>query len=336
MDGRPLEVTVLSGSLGSGKTTLLVDWLKAEPRSDVGLIVNEAGAIDVDGALVASQKGDRPVRLLPSGCLCCSMKDDLVGAVEQLIDARYRSDGTLLRKIVIETSGLARPVSVVGSLLTPELRQHGLSIQVVCTFDCRHGPAALARGGPLRAQLATAQRIVLTKLDLAGDHGAAAMVDGLRRLNPLADYAAASDRGELVRQAFLPARRIDAGNFHELIPSGAADTGHDDVRIASYALDGLLSWPEFSARLDDLAAFLGERLLRAKFLLLVEGVADPVLLQSVGPRFSNPTAVPGLALEASRLVFIFQDIDLPCFRERFDETIGALAQLSGIQEGLPS
>ena len=326
MDQQTLEVTVLSGSLGSGKTTLLLEWLSAAENADVGLIVNEVGDIDIDGALIMSQQGDHSIKLLPSGCVCCSIRDDLVAAVEELIDTKYRLDGTLLRKLIIETSGLAQPVSVVGSLLTPEMKKHGLSIQIVSTFDCQRGMALLQHDRQFQAQLAAAQRIVLTKRDLVADHEAATMVERLKGVNPLAEYIATPDRIEAVRQTFLPAQRIRADNFHALIALGAAGASHGDVQVTSYTLKDALPWQAFTERLDDLIATWGDRLLRAKFLLLVQGQTEPILLQSVGQRFSDPVVVPGLRLDASRLVFILQGVDLAHFDTEFNETIGVLPE----------
>jgi len=318
-----LDITVLSGRLGSGKTTLLTDWLKAYPAADVGLIINEVGELDIDGALVMNQAKDQPITILPSGCLCCSMQDDLVSTIATLIEAKFERDGTALRAVIIETSGLARPTAVVASLLTPELMQHGLNVQIVCTFDSEAGPEMLADDAPGRAQLACAQRIIFTKLDRVSALEAQHAFDLVKAINPLAELVLEFGRDKLLPLAFSRSRSLTRENFHELLFIKPDPTPHSNVRVVCRQLDAALDWDRFSAGLDDLVAYCSDHLLRTKFLLRIEGASSAVLLQSVGYRFSRPTIVEGLQLTSSRLVFILENYDEDLFNAQFGITIGA-------------
>ena len=99
------EFVLLTGSLGSGKTTLLCDYLSLPESADTGVIVNEAGEINVDGAIVLSGRRDLPMTLLGNGCVCCSLGDDLHSAIDELLAVRHQSDAADFSRIVLETSG---------------------------------------------------------------------------------------------------------------------------------------------------------------------------------------------------------------------------------------
>lgn len=323
-DARPsLEVIVLSGALGSGKTTLLVDWLRDHPSPDVGLIINEAGDIDIDGVVVMNQANGRPVKMLPSGCLCCSLRDDLVDTIAGLVESKYQLDGKPLRKIVIETSGLAQPAAVVASLLVPELLGQGLNVQVLCTFDATCNPAVLDRQA--QAQIACAQRIFLTKTDLIARAVVPDKIAALKRINPLADYVATGVRLDDVLNAFERQEGIRRDRFHELLTLKSAPAPHGNVQVICRRLPDEIEWHDFASHLDDLTAFYSERLLRSKMLLKLRGEKSAVLLQSVGHRFGAPMPVPGVDLAESLFVFILQDVEKAEFDAKFEQTVGQCA-----------
>lgn len=255
----PVDLIVLSGFLGSGKTTLLVDFLRRADAGDTGVIVNEVGEIGVDGAIVADGGGGVPMTLLANGCVCCSLRSGLVDTVNALLNAP-RPDGRPLARIILETSGLSRPGPIIASLADPELASHHLRLSVVTAYDCARGPLGDEQFEEAAAQFAAAQRIVLTKTDLAvhatevesagaavtgsahggraaeqsadhpaaGDPAAALALHArrARALNPLAEIVAESDRAVAVERAFAPlpgASAVDMA-LGALSAAGAAAT----------------------------------------------------------------------------------------------------------------
>ncbi|MCC7272035.1 MAG: GTP-binding protein [Alphaproteobacteria bacterium] len=218
-----IPVAVLTGFLGSGKTTLLRRIL-ADPRyAGTAVIVNELGAVGLDHDLVARSEED--LVALATGCLCCSVRGDLVRTLLELEARRAAGGVPPYGRVVIETSGLADPAPILHALMTDADLGAGHALdRVVTVVDALHGEATLDRHPEARRQAALADRIVVSKTDLAG--GIPAELAGrLAALNPMAPRLAA------VAGAIAPDRLLAAGG------AGAADVG-DLVRALARAGDG--------------------------------------------------------------------------------------------------
>jgi G3E family GTPase len=325
MDRRiPVELIVLSGFLGSGKTSLLVDFLRGGDAGDTGVIVNEAGEIGVDGAIVADG-GGTPMTLLSNGCVCCSLRSGLVDTVNALLNAP-RPTGRPLARIILETSGLSRPGPIVASLADPEFMSHGLRLSVVTTYDCTCGPLEDELFEEAAAQFAAAQRIVLTKTDLVPQGGLAPHAARAQALNPLAEVVAQADRALAVAQAFavlpgasatdLAIRALRAVGASRGAPGDAgAGLGHPRIRVWRGRVREPMAWSTFSVWLDDLAGLCGDRLLRMKGLLRVTDCPEPVLIQSVGTTFGMPRRMASLASDQDVLIVITRDVDHASLRD---------------------
>jgi G3E family GTPase len=319
-----LDITVLSGFLGSGKTTLLTRWLRDQADESVGVIVNEAGEVDIDGETVLSVDNTNPVTKLPSGCLCCSLRDTLVDTLFTLMRAQEDAGGAPLSRIIIETSGLSFPGPIVASLADPELLKLGFSAQVVSTFDCLNGQKRAESSKEVCAQLAAAQNIVLTKVDQADDSQLAQAVDYAGAINPMACLVNESDKAASARLAFSSPGRITQERLHEFLFLGrsAQRDPHPSVRVFTRVLDGRLDWRAVSWWLDDMSFYFGERMLRSKCVLRLTGGPDPVLMQSVGHVYGQPAILRGRDAEISKFVFIFHDVD----DAEFDRMFGKIRQ----------
>ena len=175
------DFVLLTGFLGSGKTTLLRDFLRQPEAAETAVIVNEVGAIDIDGAVLAEDAGDLPMAMLANGCVCCSIANDLLYTIEALVGAREASGRGPFRRIVLETSGLARPGPIIRSL--GELAPLGMRLGVVALCDAAAPPFGEAMFETAAAQIAAAGVLVLSKLDRADAGDLAAR---LRGINPLA------------------------------------------------------------------------------------------------------------------------------------------------------
>ncbi len=159
-----IPVTLLTGFLGSGKTTLLNAWLRSPELSDAAVIVNEFGEVGVDHALIASSS-DNTIEL-STGCLCCTVRGDLVDTLRELIVKREKSEVRAFDRVIIETTGLADPAPVIQALMTfPVARRFRLR-QVVTTVDAANATRTFEQHPESIKQAAVADEIVVTKTDL--------------------------------------------------------------------------------------------------------------------------------------------------------------------------
>src|SRR6266542_5366644 len=180
-----LPVSLITGFLGSGKTTLLNRLVQRPEMADSAVIINEFGDVALDHLLVAPVAGETVV--LASGCLCCAVRGDLHDTLRRLLVERERGEVPQFRRVLIETSGLADPAPVAQLFLNNPLLGSYLRLDaVVATIDAATGAAALAGHWEARKQAAIADRLLITKTDIAAEDDCEQLVGSLRRLNPAA------------------------------------------------------------------------------------------------------------------------------------------------------
>ncbi|EFF78481.1 CobW family GTP-binding protein [Achromobacter piechaudii] len=306
-----VDLFLLCGFLGSGKTTLLVDYLRDPASRDTGVIVNEAGEVGVDGAIVANDSDNVPMTLMANGCVCCSLRSDLVYTLSALLDAPRPEGEGPLQRVILECSGLSRPGPIIASLADPELASRGLRLTVVCTDDCARDPDALADMDEAMAQFGAAHRIVLTKTDLLPDADLQARAERAAALNPLAEIIAEPERSRAVQAAFSPSQGVAdlAGLAARMLTSDSTRAAHPRIRVMAARAKAGISWTDFSEWLDNLAGLCGERLLRVKAVVRVSECAEPILIQSVGTTFSAPQRLTRQPDARDAIIVIARDID---------------------------
>lgn len=305
-------VVLLTGFLGSGKTTLLGRLLRDPALADTAVLVNEFGAVGLDHHLL--DRIDEEMVLLSSGCLCCTIRGELAAAVGGLHSRRARGDVPPFRRLVIESTGLADPLPILSTIAAdPRLKHHFRMGAVVTTIDAVNGLDQMARQPESVAQAAVADRLVLTKTDLAATDTIRAVEDALRALNPDAPLHLATERldaATLLGERTALTAAVDRFRCDPLpaAPSAGDEPSHVET-VASFALvfDTALDWTRFGLWLSMLLHRHGRSILRVKGLLDVEGSEAPVAIHGVQQLVHMPThlsAWPDARDRRSRLVFI--------------------------------
>jgi G3E family GTPase len=326
----PMPIHVLTGFLGSGKTTLLNRLLRSPELSDTAVIVNEFGEIPLDHLLIEDVAGETIV--LGNGCLCCTVRTDLAEALIGLIDRARRGEIPRFRRAVIETTGLADPVPVLGTLESHAvLRHHVRRGLVVTTVDASREALDAERFAEALHQISAADRIVQTKRDLAPDGGDATR-RAIRRLNPFAPILAGDDPAvtqDLIRAFDAQELAVDRDLAPSPSPAHAHDHAHADpqsgIASLSIAWEEPVDWPAFGVWLSLLLHAHGDRILRLKALLNVAGRDGPVFVNGVRHVVHRPLHLDRWpdADRRSRLVAILSGLDPETLRRSLKDWIAA-------------
>ncbi len=341
MADAPIPVSVLTGFLGSGKTTLLNRLLKDPALADTAVVINEFGDVGIDHLLV--EKASEGIIELSDGCLCCTVRGELVDTLADLIDRLQTGKLPRLKRVIIETTGLADPAPVLHAIMGhPVLFQAFRVDGVITTVDAVNGMATLDAHEEAVKQAAVADRIVITKTDLPE---AAASLQALRArlaaLNPGADlidvgdqrtgYAALFECGvynpetkTVDVQRWLKAEayrnreheRSDIDGHHHHHDHGDHhhhDVNRHDASIRSFSLthDKPVPLSSFDMFLDLLRSAHGEKLLRVKGIVQLADDPDrPLVIHGVQQIFHPPVRLAAWpdGTRETRLVMIVKDL----------------------------
>jgi len=344
-----IPVTLLTGFLGSGKTTVLNHVLKQPGMAATAVIVNEFGEIGLDHLLV--ERSSEDIVLLNSGCLCCTVRGDIVDTLTNLFVDRVKGKVPFFTRVAIETTGLADPAPILHTLMTdPIVAARYVLDGVVTTVDAVNGAGSLDRQPEAVKQAAVADRLLLTKTDIAEPGARQAIEARLKELNPSAAIVSvaqgAIDSALLFNIGFydpttksLDVRRWlrdesfegdhgqDVGHGHE-----HPDVNRHDDRIRAFCItrEQPISWAALSTWLDGLAAMRGDDLLRLKAIVALSDRPDqPVVLHGVQHLFHPPVLLPEWPSEDRRTRMVFITRDLP--RETIETTLAAFEE--AVEEG---
>lgn len=296
-------VTVLTGFLGSGKTTLLNALIRERQDLRIAVIVNEFGELGIDAELIESSEED--VIELSNGCLCCSVRGDLLAVCEKLQQRRSDFDW-----LVVETSGLADPAPIAQSFLLEDGPAEIFRLDGLVTLVDAHN---FARGGctdgMLQRQVALADRIILTKTDITDRPQREAVMARLKVINPGVDIVSSS-ADELSASAIMGLAAYDLSKVPDRICFAPAPRHDGAITSESFFIEPPFDFTAFSRFIKQLLSTRGEDLLRVKGILNLAGEPRRFAFHGVQALIDGDVIGPwGQGPRASTLVFIGRNLE---------------------------
>ena len=334
----PIPLNLITGFLGAGKTTLLNRLLRDPALAQAAVIINEFGEIGLDHLLV--EHVEDGVMLLSTGCLCCTVRGDLVTTLEKLL--RGLDNGRMsFNRVVIETTGLADPAPVLHTVMVHPYMQLRFRLDGVATVvDAVNGAATLDAHQEAVKQAAVADRIVLTKTDLVDTperrDALAALRARLAAFNPAAPVIEAPDAGagKLINCGLYDAERKIPDVKRWLAAEAYAHDHHhhhdvnrhdDRIRAFTLASEQAIPWSAFEMFLDLVRSMHGPNLLRVKGIVkIAETPGTPIVIHGVQHVFHPPVTLEAWpdGDQRTRLVFIVSDIAPRTIEDLFNAFLG--------------
>lgn len=317
-----MPVSIVTGFLGSGKTTLLNRLLRHPGMADTALIVNEFGEVGIDHELVDSAFENTV--LMDSGCICCSIRGDLIDTIDDLFAKAEQGSIPHFGRILVETTGLADPVPVVHALRASESIAGRCTLgSVITTVDAQQGLRQLEAHQEVARQLAIADVVVVTKTDLSGSEAVERLARAIEPLNPgvairtavhgdihpdeLFRHGGAAADADALRLLAQDTHRHDHahrenGDDHAHIHTSRQQA----IRATTLTAERPLAYDKLARFFESLISLRGDRILRIKGIVDIEGCEKPVVIQGVGAAFSPPVTLDAWPAGSrhSRLVVI--------------------------------
>ena len=338
-----IPVTLVTGFLGSGKTTLINAGLKSPELARTVVVVNEFGAVGLDHQLYTSSND--AVVVLENGCLCCTVKSDLIATMNSLYHDRARGDLPDFDNVVIETTGLAEPGPVLQAFLSePTLDGLYRVVNVVTVVDAVNWQATAQKHDEALKQVALADDVVITKLDLRDDDTYAELEVQLRAINPVAKIAKSDFSIDAVAPLLMhkgfdaadpmadPSEWLSIATYETYVQKKVEEEGVRDQDVPQHLVaKGIESFvltrpnpmtrEELQFLLDGITQNLGPNLLRVKGLINIhEEPGKPAVVQGVQHLLHNLTWLEKWPTgdEQTRIIFITQGIARSSLREMIE------------------
>lgn len=306
-----VPVTILTGFLGAGKTTLLNRILKEDHGHRIAVIENEFGEIGVDNEII--EKSDEQIVEMNNGCICCTVRGDLIRILGELKDRR--SKGTLkFDRVVIETTGMADPGPVAQTFFTDEdIGNYYLLDSILTVVDAKHAPKQLDEFHEAQEQVGFADRILLSKTDLVSEDDVKKLAERIKRMNPRAPVKPVHF-GKAPIEEILDIRGFNLNAILELDPDFLADTHHDHAdEVASFVFrsEKPFDGDKLENFLSGMIQVYGPDLLRYKGVLWMKGKPQRVVFQGVHMMMGGDMGKPWAKGEKKQSILVFIGRKLP-------------------------
>lgn len=351
-------ISVITGFLGSGKTTLLNKLLQHPAMQHAAVVINEFGRVGIDHLLVRAATED--IVLMDNGCLCCTIRGDMVATLQELLHKRTRGEIPQFDRIIMETTGLADPAPIIHTLLNDDEIKGFFNLDLVITaVDGVYGLQQLDQHYETVKQSAVADALIITKTDLAHPEQLIALTQRLQKLNPAARiYQSINGEFEVAQlfshklydpttkhldvQRWLhadvyrsPTQTVQIQSVKKIAPN--VQTRHDDY-IRSFCIehDEPISWKVLNRWFQQLTALRGKDLLRTKGIVYTQETDLPVLVQGVQHIFQPPTTLEKWHIHPprSQIVFITRNINQSVLEQMLQVLIQSKTHVESIKAAL--
>ena len=321
-----VPVTILTGFLGSGKTTLLNRILKEQHGHRIAVIENEFGEAGIDNELLVQDRDEQIVEM-NNGCICCTVRGDLVRILGEL-QAKKSAGALHFDRVIIETTGLADPAPVAQTFFVDEeISQQYLLDAIVTMVDAKHAPAQLDEHHEAQEQVGFADRILITKTDVVPPDDVAQLRQRLVQMNPRAKIGEAS-HGKASIHDLLDIRGFNLNAILQIEPDFLTDVDHDhddDVTSFVFREERPLDLDRIEDFLGGVIQAYGTKLMRYKGVLNIKGMKRRVVLQGVHMLMGSDAGAawkPGEKRE-SKIVFIGRDMPNDVLLEGLGQCVAA-------------
>ncbi len=315
-----IPLNVITGFLGSGKTSLLSNLLKLKSMKNTLVLVNEFGEVGLDNELI--EYIDKDTVLLQSGCICCTIREDLTSTLSDLLDRRF-SNEISFNRVILETTGLADPSPIIYSICKGNIIKNNYRLSnVITTVDAINGIIHMSENYESKKQIAVADRIMITKSDIDKSN-LSEILEKIKELNPSApifynnkkfsfnkifkdDLFSLDNKSELVRN-WIETEGFSSHKSH----SHDVNRHNDEIYTFHLKFDDQINWTTFGIWLTMLLHYHGENILRVKGILNVAGSESPIAIHGVQHFIHQPMHLKSWpnSNRKSRIVFILKKIN---------------------------